>query len=331
MKKLVWNPACYSGKDMLWARHNTFFLIFLICGALLFPITLSVSKAQAQQNSSATSKTHSGQTNLGEVGAKLANPLGELWAVQTRFDVPKFFDGDVNTGNPQVGADMIFQPVMPIPLYGIGDAEWRLITRPIIPFIFSQPIPTGFDEFDHKGGIGDIQLPLVFSLPDRIAGKFIFGAGPVGLFPTATDDDLGQDQWALGPAVAFGYKSKFIVTGIFPNYFWKIGSSDQEGNTPDVSQGSMLYWLTLNLPDAWQIGMNPTITYNDKADSGNKWNVPVGLYGGKTIKFGKVPVNLRAGVEYSVVSPDDFGNRAQIVFQITPVIPAWIKNPIFGK
>ena len=93
----------------------------------------------------------------------------------------------------------------------------------------------------------------------------------------------------------------------------------------------MLYWLTLNLPDAWQIGMNPTITYNDKADSGNKWNVPVGLYGGKTIKFGKVPVNLRAGVEYSVVSPDDFGNRAQIVFQITPVIPAWIKNPIFGK
>jgi hypothetical protein len=29
----------------------------------------------------------------------------------------------VNTGDPKVGADMIFQPVMPIPLYGTGDAQ----------------------------------------------------------------------------------------------------------------------------------------------------------------------------------------------------------------
>jgi hypothetical protein len=37
------------------------------------------------------------------------------------------------------------------------------------------------------------------SLPDKYAGKFILGAGPVGLLPTATNDALGQDQWALGP------------------------------------------------------------------------------------------------------------------------------------
>jgi hypothetical protein len=32
-----------------------------------------------------------------------------------------------------------------------------------------------------------------------------------------------------------------------------------------------------------------------------------------------------------VDSPDTFGQRAQIRFHITPVIPSLIKNPIFGK
>ena len=58
---------------------------------------------------------------------------------------------------------------------------------------------------------------------------------------------------------------------------------------------------------------------------GNKWNVPVGLFGAKTIKIGRVPFNIRVGLEYSVVSQDDFGKRAQFRFQITPVIPGLIE------
>jgi hypothetical protein len=320
---------------------------------LLFSIGLSTVSVEAQENAKAAPKTQSGQ-DLGKVGAKLSNPLASLWALSMSFNMPQFFDGDVNTGDPEVGATLLFQPVMPIPLHGTGKDEWRLITRPIIPFIFSTPVPQDeegnaihthtpgstfifrgsipeINEFDHKSGIGDIQLPVLLSLPDRYAGNFILGAGPVGLFPSATHDDLGQDQWALGPAAVFGYKTKFMTAGVFPNYFWKIGSSGQDKDEPDVSQGSMLYFLTLNLPDAWQVGMNPTITYNSKAKPDDRWNVPVGLFAGKTIKIGKMPVNIKAGVEYSVVSPDAFGQRAQFRFQITPVIPSLIKNPIFGK
>lgn len=40
---------------------------------------------------------------------------------------------------------MIFQPFMPIPLYGEGKDEWKLITRPTLPILFSQPLPAGFD------------------------------------------------------------------------------------------------------------------------------------------------------------------------------------------
>jgi hypothetical protein len=212
----------------------------LICGALLLALTLSAASAQAQEETKAAAKTQSGGS-LSEVGHKLANPLADLWSLSMNFETPKIFDGDVNTGDPKYGADMIFQPVMPLPLYGEGAAAWRLITRPVIPLIFSQPIPTGFNEFDNKSGIGDIQLPAILSLPDKYAGKWILGAGPVGMFPSATDDALGSDQWSLGPAVVVGYKTKSWTAVLFPNYFWKIGASDQDDDTPDVNRGSLLY------------------------------------------------------------------------------------------
>ena len=286
------------------------------------------NEAAAQEKAAAGAPEHK---DLGAVGAKLANPLSELWSISMNFQMPTFYDGDINTGDPEVGADMIFQPVLPIPLYGEGAGEWRMITRPVIPLIFSQPIPRGSDDFYHKGGIGDIQLPALLSVPEKIAGHWILGAGPVGMFPTATTDALGADQWAMGPAVAIGYKTKKYTAVLFPNYFWKVGSSGQDSNTPNINQGSLLYALTFNLPDAWQVGTNPTITYNHQATGGNKWNVPVGLFVGKTIRVGKMPVNIKFAVEHSVVSEDDFGKRTAFRFMITPVVPSLIKNPIFGK
>ena len=274
---------------------------------------------------------HPKHGNLGKVGAKLANPLSDLWSLQFDFQPLRFFDGDVNRGDEVVGSGVVFQPVLPIPLYGEGDGEWRMITRPVVPIQFSQPVPRGYNNFYNKGGIGDIQLPLLLSVPQKYAGHWILGGGPVFLFPTASDDALGQDQFGLGPAVVLGYKTKSYTAVLFPNYFWKVGSHDQDGNTSDVSQGSLLYSLVFNLPNAWQAGTNPTITYNDRASSGNKWNVPVGAFVGKTIKVGNTPLNLRFGLEHSVVSQDDFGKRTMFRVTITPVIKSLIKNPIFGK
>jgi hypothetical protein len=101
--------------------------------------------------------------------------------------------------------------------------------------------------------------------------------------------------------------------------------------TPGINQGSLLYALTLNLPDGWMAGMNPTITYNHQVTEGNRWNVPVGCFIGKTVKMGKTPVNIKAGLEYSVVSEDIYGRRLGFRLQITPVIKALITEPIFGK
>ena len=347
LKKLFSYPGYCPGKETLRSRRRTFSLVGLVCGALLFSITLSgafvllatpawshEAEPHPHAEDSAVGDTkykHPEHGSLGNIGAKLANPLGDVWALTTSWNMPAFYDGDVNTGDPKLGASMVLEPILPIPIFGSGKSEWRMVTRPIIPLVFSEPIPTGFNEFDHKNGIGDIQLPLLFNLPESISGNWLMGAGPVTLFPTATTNALGENQWAMGPAVVLGYKTKKATFGVFPNYFWKIGSSGQNDDQDDVNKGSMLYFFNYMLGDAWQVGMNPTISYNAQAKPAERWSVPVGGYVGKTVKFGKLPVNIKVGGEYSVVSPDTFGQRYSFRFQITPVIPGLIKEPIFGK
>jgi hypothetical protein len=276
---------------------------------------------------------HPEHGSMGAVGAKIANPVSDMWSIQFNFQGPSFNDGDVNSGDPKVGGNVLFQPVMPIPLYGSGEDTWRVIWRPVLPIVFAQPIPTGIDNnFNTKSGLGDWDWELFLTPPSSLIGEnLVLGVGTTTVFPTSTSDDLGNQQFAMGPALVLGWKTPKFISVLVPSYNFHIGNrSDRKSSTPNTSSGSMIYVTIFNLPNAWQVGMNPTITYDHKARSGDKWNVPVGLFAAKTIKIGNTPVNIRAGLEYSVVSQDTFGKRAMLRFQITPVIPSLIKNSIFG-
>jgi hypothetical protein len=215
-----------------------------------------------------------------------------------------------------------------LPLYGSGEHKWNLITRPTIPVLFSEPIPTGATTFSHKGGLGDIELPMVIAPP---TGNLIFGAGPAFLFPTSTDDAFGRRQWGMGPAAVLGYRTEKAVFGVFGQYYLGTGwNGHREPGELSASYMNLLYFAAVDLPDAWQVGFSPTITYDHRASSGNAWNVPVGLTVSKTTLVGKLPTKLSLGVEYSVVSQDAYGNRAKLVLEVTPVIPALIRQAILG-
>ena len=260
-------------------------------------------------------------------GRKLSNPLSDVWALFTRFDV-HFTDGDVNAGDSKIGSRMIFQPILPLPLFREGASRWNFIMRPTLPVLFSTAVPTGLDTFDHTGGLGDFQLPTVIAPP---MGNVIFGAGPAFLFPTATDDAFGRQQWGLGPALVLGYGSAAATFGVFGQYYFGIGSSgDRDPGLPDASYLNLLYFLSVNLANAWQFGFSPTITYDARATPGNRWNVPVGLVVSKTSLLGKMPVKFTFGLEYSVVSQDAYGDRAKLVLEVIPVIPSLIRRPILG-
>jgi hypothetical protein len=126
-----------------------------------------------------------------------------------------------------------------------------------------------------------------------------------------------------------GYQTKEWVAFVFPQYWWGIGGWNNK-HTPDASFLNMFYGFFYNLPNGWQVGTNPTISYDDKASSDNKWNVPVGVTVAKMTKIGGVPVKFQLGVEYSVVSQDTYGQVAQIKLNIIPVIKSLVKEPVFG-
>jgi hypothetical protein len=268
------------------------------------------------------------ESDVAETGRKLSNPLSDVWALFSRFEV-SFADGDANSGDSRVGGAMLFQPILPVPLYGEGANRWNLITRPTLPVLFSQPVPTALNTFDRTGGLGDFQLPSVIAPP---TGNWILGAGPAFLFPTATDDAFGRQQWGLGPALVVGYRSEAATFGAFGQYYFGVGStSGRRPGVQDASYLNLLYFLSVNLPNAWQFGFNPTINYDARAIPGSRWNVPVGLMVAKTTLLGKLPVKFNFGLEYSVVSQDLYGDRAKLVLEVIPVIPALIRQPLFGR
>jgi hypothetical protein len=187
--------------------------------------------------------------SLGNIGAKLADPTANIWALQFNVQGPIFYDGDLNTGSPEVGGNVIFQPVLPFPLYGTGKNQWKMITRPVIPIIFAQPVQRGLlpvvDDFKKVGGLGDIEIPLLLNPPERMLGHWILGAGPVFEFPSATNTSLGGNQYSVGPAVVVGYKTKKFTAALFPNYFFGVGTqSDWTPADGTTSKLSLLYAFT---------------------------------------------------------------------------------------
>ena len=293
---------------------------FYLLGASVLALVSFASGAGGQQPDAA-------QKNLAEVGRRLSNPLSDVWALFARFSLNSS-DGNATSTDPKVGGAMLFQPILPVPLYGNGEHKWNLITRPTIPVLFSQPIPKSSSTFAHKGGLGDIELPFVIAPP---TGKLILGVGPAFLFPTSTDDAFGRSQWGMGPAAVLGYRTEKAIFGAFGQYYFGTGwHGDRELGEQDASYMNLLYFASLDLGNAWQVGFSPTITYDHRAPSGNRWNVPVGLMASKTTRVGILPVKFSLGGEYAVVSQDAYGERAKLVLEVTPVIPALIHRSILG-
>lgn len=272
-------------------------------------------------------------------GKALSNPLSDIWALFTEIDYT-FSNGDLSDKNYHNGQAVIFQPIMPFPLTD----NWKMLTRPTLPIIVGTDVPNGrrYDTidlpggdgvilkpdgnavFDSEDGFGDMSLPLLFS--PKSAGKWGWGAGPTFLFPTG-DEPLTTDTWEVGPAAVVTYKTPGFTGAVMGQYWWNY--AEQDNDTPDTSHGSLLYSAWWNLPNAWQVGMNPTITYNNETRSDDKWNVPVGFGVAKTIKWGKMPIKFQFSVEKSIVREDDFGKDWNIRFNIIPVIPGLVQKPLF--
>lgn len=137
--------------------------------AAVLPALLVVTAASAQDNTQ-------------ELAKKLSNPIASLISVPFQFN----YDSDYGP-NDGDKAFVNVQPVIPITL----NDDWNLISRTILPIAWQDDIagPSG-DQF----GLGDITQSLFFSPAKPTGNGIIWGAGPVFLLPTATDDLLGGEK-----------------------------------------------------------------------------------------------------------------------------------------
>ena len=290
-----------------------------------------------------------GEMSLEEISRMLDNPLGNLWIVFLQNDVLRF------KGRPADGWETLniltVQPILPVPL----TENWNLVTRPIIPIVSapkfqipdfgdcpgncnSEPPPSGFrPDSDRETELGDVIAWSMLSpnepprLPD--GSSFVWGLGPSFRFPTATEDQFGSEKWSLGPAnimLRLPPPEGRWTLGLFHHHHFSFaGDSDRE--TVRSSQFQPIYWYKLTDDGSWSIGGFPMINVNWKANSDNKLTLPIELGISKTLFLGPMPVRFIFGANYSVVRPDDYGQRYGFKFAIVPVIPRLVKNPIFSR
>jgi hypothetical protein len=289
--------------------------------------SLSGSEADSAQPAS----DDGGQISAKELSQQSANPVGKFAFIFTQF-AATFNDGDLNTGDSHIAGNITFQPIIPIPLYGSDDDEWRIVTRPTINLYIEQPVPEGeVDNFDRKTELSDLLVPLPVAFPNNMVGNWLLAIGPGFSIPTATDDAFGRDQWAAGVSGVLGYIADKWMAGIYPQTYFRIADQGRDDDERSARFGNMFYWYWYNITDDWQIGTNPTIQWDDKAGSGDKWNIPVGFSAAKMTKIGNMPLWLEFGVEYSAVRQDDYGEVARIKFNFIPLVSRPIKKAIFGE
>ena len=164
-------------------RRHPWLLIFL-CLALILPAAASAQTS----GSSAPEPAVPGQKSIDDVAKQLNNPVADLWALDFQFN-RYYLQGDV-TDRTREQDVLNFQPVLPVHL----TKEWNLITRPVIPFVFSTPDFEPGKGWDETSGLGDVAVVSLLS-PAKLTSGIIWGAGPTFIFPTATNDTLGQGKY----------------------------------------------------------------------------------------------------------------------------------------
>jgi hypothetical protein len=235
------------------------------------------------------------EESAGELARKAQNPVADMMSFP--FQDNMNFGYGPNDGMQNV---MNFQPVIPLRL----NKDWNLITRTIAPLIY-QPWP------EYEFGLGDIQFTPFFS-PAK-SSKFIWGAGPVFQFPTATDEILGTGKWTVGPSGVGLLMEGPWVAGLLAQNVWSYaGDSDRK----DVNAFLAQPFINYNFEKGWYLTFSPIITANWKADKGSDvWTVPLGLGFGKIFRIGKLPFNGNISAFYNVAKPEvgpDWTLRVQL-------------------
>lgn len=255
-------------------------------------LTLVVNSAIAQD------------ADQGDLARQLANPVSSLISVPIQAN----YDSDFGPDDAGSVLRINIQPVIPM---GISE-DWNLISRTILPFVDQRSIMAGSAD---RSGLGDTVQSFFFSPKAPSSSGWIWGAGPVLLLPTASDELLGAEKWGIGPTAVALKQSGPWTYGALINH---IESFAGESSRSDLSATFAQPFITYITPRHTTFSVNLETTYDWESDA---WSVPINAGAYRLLKFGNQLVQIGGGVRYWLESPAGGPEGVGFRFQLTLLFP----------
>jgi len=239
-----------------------------------------------------------------QLARQLANPVAALISVPLQLN----YNSDI--GPADDGEQWVFniQPVIPFSL----DDDWNLISRTILPVAYQNDV---FPGAGSQTGLSDTVQSLFFSPKAPTAGGWIWGAGPVFLLPTGSDDLLTTDKWGVGPTgVALRQQGQWTV-GMLANHIWSFAG---ESRRDDVNATFLQPFMSFTTPTAWTYTLQTESTYDWE---NSEWQIPLRVSVSKVTRFGTQLLSMGGGVNYWVESADRGPEGWGFRFVVTLLFP----------
>ena len=252
--------------------------------------------------------------DLAKLNRELDNPLAKYWSLV--FQENYSINQGTNVNGSVESNTFFFQPALPIPF----GKNMVFTARPVFPIVTQPDFSSDATEGTKVTGFGDIQMAAIFG-PGNAKG-WVWGTGATFVFPTATNNNLGKGKHQMGPTVMLFHLDDKWNKGIFLQHWWSYAGDE---NRDDVSLTEFQYVVRRNF-GTWSLGMGPNIRIDWSKDWNNAVTFPIGLGYTRTVKMGKTPVKLRIEPQYSLVSPEGYGNVWNIRIQIAPIIKSPFLN-----
>ena len=234
-----------------------------------------------------------------DLAKQLANPVASLISVPIQANYDRNFGVQENGSMLRINV----QPVIPFSF----NEDWNIISRTILPIVDQSNIPSsGFSET----GLGDTVQSIFFSPKAPTSGGWIWGAGPVLLLPTATDETLGSEKWGIGPTAVVLRQSGPWTIGALANH---IESFAGESQRADVSATFLQPFFSYITPKQTTYNFTTESTYDWK---NSQWSIPLAFNVSQLLRVGNQLVQVGGGIRYWADAPrsgpDGWGFRLQV-------------------
>ncbi|MEY4484632.1 MAG: hypothetical protein RL693_2084, partial [Verrucomicrobiota bacterium] len=159
--------------------------------------------------------------------------------------------------------------------------------------------------------LGDTVQSFFFSPKEPTAGGWVLGAGPVLLWPSATDDLLGSGKWGAGPTALALRQAKGWTYGVLANHLWSYAG---DGDRAEVNATFIQPFVSFTTKSHTTIAFNTESTYDWTRE---QWTVPLNLTVAQLFKVGGKPMQFTIGGRYYAESPEggpEWGLRAVLTF-----------------